>query len=137
MVLGPDLMKQFVVVCMQQVRSAQLTRYLPRYELIMVSFFVWGIFVQSVLMYWCSIYSLKQASGIKKDWMIIAAYAPILNLITNYLGKDHNRYVKLIAYPWSQISAALSIGLPLLLLTIIAMKKIFKRTPKGRTQASS
>jgi hypothetical protein len=38
-VLGSDVMKQFVVVCMQQVRSAEITKYLPRYELIMVSFF--------------------------------------------------------------------------------------------------
>lgn len=136
-VLGADTLKQFVVVCMQQVRSAQLTRYLPRYELIMVSFFVWGAFVQSVAMYWCSIYSLKQTVGIKKDWMLIVSYAPTLTLITNYIGRDHNRYVRLIAYPWSQISAALSIGLPLLLLIIIAMKKMFKRAPKGKTQASS
>lgn len=135
-VLGADTMKQFVVVCMQQVRSAQLTRYLPRYELIMVSFFVWGIFVQSVVMYWCSIYSLKQSTGIKKDWMIIVAYTPILILITDYIGRDHNRYVRLISNPWSQISAALSIGLPLLLLIIISAKKMFRKAPKGKTQAN-
>lgn len=113
-VLGSDVMKQFVVVCMQQVRSAQLTRYLPRYELIMVSFFVWSMFVQSVVMFWSSVYSIKRISGLKDDRKIVWIITPFLILLTNRLGRDHNDYINFLAFPWAQISAALGIGLPVI-----------------------
>ncbi len=122
-VLGADVMKQFVVVCMQQVRSAQLTRYLPRYELIMVTFFVWSMFVQSVVMFWSSSYCFKSTLGLKKDRLVVLILTPLLVLLTNQLGKDHNNYISFLAFPWSQISIGLSIGVPLLFFVALFIRK--------------
>lgn len=115
-VLGADVMKQFVVVCMQQVRSAQLTRYLPRYELIMVSFFVWGVLVQSSLMFFCSMYSIKQITKVKRNVYILIPLTIALIIATYYQGRDHNNYVHFLEFPWAQISLGLGAGLPLILL---------------------
>lgn len=115
-VMGADVMKKFVVVCMQQARNAQLTMYMPRYELIMVIFFVWGMVVQSAVMMYSCVYSFKQASGVSRDKGILIPLVPVLILGTYVIGYDHNQYVQFIASPWSQICAVLSIGIPLLLL---------------------
>ncbi|ERI94130.1 spore germination protein [Clostridiales bacterium oral taxon 876 str. F0540] len=129
-VLGADVMKQFVVVCMQQVRSAQLTIYLPRYELIMVSFFVWSVFVQSVVMFWCSLYSFKSILGFKRDRLLVSIMTPMLILLTNTLGRDHNNYINFLSYPWSQISGVLSISLPVLFILGIAMRPKLRKKLK-------
>ncbi|HCF49862.1 MAG TPA: hypothetical protein DER60_06250 [Syntrophomonas sp.] len=114
-VMGAGAMEQYVVVCMQQIRCAQLTRFLPRYELIMVFFFTFSTFVQSATLYFCAMYSIKQISGIKKDWYIVVPLSLVLVPITYFMAKDHNNYVNFLDYPWAQICLAVSLGLPLLL----------------------
>jgi spore germination protein KB len=133
-VLGSDVMKQFVVVCMQQVRSAQLTRYLPRYELIMVSFFIWSVFVQSVMMFFSSVYSIKTVFNIKKDRWITYVLTPISIFLANWMGRDHNDYIKFLASPWTQISAALGMGLPLVFLLALIIKKMRNKSRKKGTK---
>jgi spore germination protein (amino acid permease) len=121
-VMGSGAMQQYVVVCMQQVRCAQLTKYLPRYELIMVSFFTFTTFVQSATMFYCSVYSAKQISGLKKDWQIILPLAVILFFITYFIANDHNNYIRFLTYPWAQICIILSLGLPLILFLIALIR---------------
>lgn len=121
-VLGADVMKQFVVVCMQQVRSAQLTVYLPRYELIMVSFFVWGAVVQSTVMLFCTQYCFKQVTGGKKDKMILLGLTIILIPVTYILGFDHNKYISFLSFPWTQISLGLGVGIPIFMLVLSLIK---------------
>lgn len=111
-VMGAGAMQQYVVVCMQQVRCAQLTRYLPRYELIMVGFFTFTTFVQTATMYYCSVYSFKQISGLPKNKNIILWLALVLFVATYLMGNDHNNYINFLAYPWAQICTILSLGLP-------------------------
>jgi hypothetical protein len=113
-VMGSGAMQQYVVVCMQQVRCAQLTRYLPRYELIMVSFFTFTTFVQSAAMYYFAAYSIKQITGLKREYIILPL-AGVLFIITYLMANDHNNYIRFLAYPWAQICTILSIGLPLIL----------------------
>ena len=127
MVLGPDLMKQYVVVCMQQIRCAQLTKYLPRYELFMVSFFIFGVFIQSAAMFHCAKHCFKQVTGIKKDWIIIAPLTVILVFVTYYMGRDNNNYIYFLAFPYSQICVVMSIGLPMLLLFIALIRGKLKK----------
>lgn len=115
-VLGPDLMQKYIVVCMTQVRAAQFTKYLPRYELLMMSFFAFSIYVQSVTMFHCAKHSIKQMTGIKKDWHIIIPLGIISLGITYLMIYDRMIFVDFLTYPWPQVCAALSIGLPLLLL---------------------
>lgn len=136
-VMGADVMKQFVIVCMQQVRCAQLTTYLPRYELIMVSFFVWGLFIQSAVMLYCSAFSIKHVTGVKKEWKIIAALIIPLILITNYLGYDHNDYIHFLSTWWTEISAILSVGIPLLLLIGYWVNKTFLKKNKNKNKKIS
>lgn len=133
-VLGAEVMKQFVVVCMQQVRSAQLTRYLPRYELIMVSFFVWSLYVQSVLMFWGSDYCIKRIVGIKKGKLVAYLLTPILIWLTNYLGHDHQVYIGFLNAPWAQVSTALGVGLPILFLIAVTFKEMRNKHRKKKTK---
>lgn len=121
-VMGTELMKQYVVVCMQQIRCAQLTKYLPRYELIMVSFFVFSVFIQSAVLFHCAKHCIKQVTGLKKDWIIIVPLTVILILVTYFMAVDHNNYINFLSFPYSQICAAVSIGLPLILLFIALLK---------------
>jgi spore germination protein KB len=135
MVLGTDLMQQTVVVCMRQIRCAQLTKYLPRYELIMVSFFAFSMFVQSVAMFYCSKYCIKQVAGIKKDWIMIVPLTIILVITTYFMSVDHNNYVNFLTFPYSQICAALSIGLPIILfLAALFRGKLKKKKNSKGTQ---
>ncbi|NPV93488.1 MAG: endospore germination permease [Firmicutes bacterium] len=132
MVLGPDLMKQYVVVCMQQIRCAQLTKYFPRQELIMVSFFTFSLFVQSAVLFFCSKHSFRQAAGIMKEWVIILPLTVVLVIVTYYMGVDNNRYIDILAFPYSQVCASISLGLPaVLLLTALFRGKLKKPQPKG------
>lgn len=131
MVLGPDLMKQTVVVCMRQIRCAQLTKYLPRYELLMVSFFTFSVFVQSVAMFYCAKYCIKQITRIKKDWIMILPLTLILVFVTYYMAKDNNNYINFLSFPYSQICAALSIGLPIILFFTALFRGKLKKTTSG------
>jgi spore germination protein KB len=127
MVMGPNLMKQYCIVCMQQIRIAQLTNYFPRYELLMVSFFTFGVFVQSSIMFYLAQYSIKQVTGIKKDWIIIVPLTVIIVYITYRMGIDENEYINFLSYPYSQICAILTICLPItLLLTALIRGKLKK-----------
>jgi spore germination protein (amino acid permease) len=121
-VMGAGAMKQYVVVCMQQVRCAQLTRYLPRYELIMVAFFTFSTFVQSATLFFCSVFSLKQVSGIKKDSYIILPLTVILFIITYLMAYDNNNYALFLSYPWADICTILGISIPLILLALALVR---------------
>lgn len=127
--MGADVMKQFTIVCMQHIRGVELTRFFPRSELIMVSLFSWAVYIQSTVMLFCCLYSLKQVTGIKKEYVTYIPLAITLIIGEYYLGFDHNRFADFLAYPWPQASAALSIGLPvlLLLLYIVHRKKLHKK----------
>ena len=114
--MGADVMKQFVIVCMQHIRGVQLTRFFPRSELIMINLFVWSVYIQSAIMLFCCIYSAKQVIKIKKEWHLSVPLTAILLVITYYLGFDHNKFADFLAYLWPQAVAALSIGLPTILL---------------------
>lgn len=130
-VLGAHVMKQFVVVCMQQVRSAQLTRYFPRYELIMVSFFVWGVVVQSTVMLYCSTYCIKQLTGVKENWKIVLPISALFIFLADFIGYDHNKFILFMRSPWSEISLALGVGLPLLLLLVGVSRGMLSDKNKG------
>lgn len=121
-VMGADMMKKYVVCCMQQVRSAQFTQYLPRYELLMVSFFTFSVFVQSAVMFYCAKHSFKQVFGIKKDWYLIIPLTVVAVFITYYQAVDDNKFVDFLTNPWAQICAGLSIGLPLVLLIVALIR---------------
>jgi spore germination protein KB len=126
-VLGADVMKQFTIVCMQQVRSAQLTRYLPRYELIMVSFFIWGCIVKTALIFYCCQYSIKHVTKIKNNWIIFIPLTIGLILLTYYTGYDDNKYINLSTFPWPQISAILGLGVPVMLFMLALFKSKFSK----------
>jgi spore germination protein KB len=116
-VMGSGAMQQYVLVCMQQVRCAQLTKYLPRYELVMVAFFTFTTFVQSAAMYYFSAYSVKQITGWKREYIILPL-AFVLFIATYLMANDHNNYINFLAYPWPQICIILSLGLPLTIFLI-------------------
>ena len=129
-VIGSGAMQQYVVVCMQQVRCAQLTRYLPRYELIMVSFFTFTTFVQSATMYYCSVQSFQQSSGMLKNRQIIILLLAIAMFLATFLmANDHNNYIHFLAYPWAQICTILSLGLPVVLIMTALIRGKLKNKP--------
>ncbi|MGE5404424.1 MAG: GerAB/ArcD/ProY family transporter [Candidatus Saccharibacteria bacterium] len=122
MVLGPGLMANYCVVCMQQIRCAQLTRYMPRYELIMVSFFVFVVLIQSVIMFFGAEHCIQRLVGARKSFLLLIPLTILMVLVTYFMGVDHIRYVNFIAFPYSQICLGLSLGLPLILLVAMALK---------------
>lgn len=136
-VMGAGAMEQYVVVCMQQIRCAQLTRFLPRYELIMVFFFTFATFVQSATLYFCAVYSVKQTISVKKDWYIVVPLAFVLLPVTYFMARDYNDYVNFLDYPWSQICTALSIGIPLLLFIIALVRGQLMKDNQSAAGSSS
>lgn len=128
-VMGTGLAKQYMIVCMEQTRCAQLTRYFPRYELLMVSFYTFCMAVQSITMFYCAHYSLKQVLKVKSDWLIFTPLTVILIFFTYYLAHDPNRYIGFLASPYPQIAAILSIGLPVILFfTALVRGRLKKKT---------
>lgn len=114
-VMGDSVMKQYIIVCMEQIRCAQFTRYLPRYELLMVSFFIFSIFIQSVAMFYCAAHCIKQVLSVKKDTYIIFPLGAILLFLTFFMGFNINNFAEFLSYPWPQFCVILSIGIPFLL----------------------
>jgi spore germination protein (amino acid permease) len=135
-VMGAHVMERYVVCCMEQIRAAELTKYFPRFELVMVVLFTAGCIVQSSVMYYCAKVSIKQTAGIKKDIYVNLALLILLVFATYYLGADNNYYSNFLAFPWAQISAALGIGVPAVLLVIglllgkISSKKVICKADK-------
>jgi spore germination protein KB len=134
-VMGPSVMNSFVVVCMEQIRCAQFTKYLPRYELLMVVFYVFSIFIQSSILFYCAAHGIKQVLNSKKNknlnkYIILVLFV-ILSLLTYFMGHNENLFVNFLSYPWSQICALLSIGLPLLLFIVALTRgRLKKQNPK-------
>jgi spore germination protein KB len=132
-VMGPSVMNTFVVVCMEQIRCAQFTKYLPRYELLMVVFYVFSIFIQSSILFYCGAHGIKQVLNLKKNkninkYIILALFV-ILSLLTYFMGHNENSFINFLSYPWSLICALLSIGLPFLLFVVaLARGKLRRQT---------
>lgn len=126
-VMGDSVMKEYVIVCMALIRCAQFTKYLPRYELLMVSFFTFSIFIQSVAMFYCAAHSIKQVIGVKKDIYILFPLAVILFLITFFMGYNINYFAEFLSFPWPQACITLSIGIPLLLFFTALVKGKLKK----------
>lgn len=121
-VLGAGVMEQYVFCCMEQARATELTRYFPRFELIMVSLFTAGCVVQSATMAYCAKVAITETTGIKKNGYVVIALLVVLVGVTYLIGVDNNYYSNFLAYPWAQICAVLSIGLPSFLLLAIFIK---------------
>lgn len=115
-VIGPEVMGRYVLCCMEQARATELTRYFPRFEIIMVSLFTAGCVVQSAVMAYCAKAAIRQVVRTDKDSYVIIWLALILVVVTYFIGVDNNHYSEFLVYPWAQISSALGIGLPSLLL---------------------
>jgi spore germination protein KB len=132
-VMGASVMSTYVVVCMEQIRCAQFTKYLPRYELVMVIFYVFSIFVQSSTLFYCGVHSIRQVFNLEKNKHINIYIIPglfvILSLVTYFIGYNENRYANFLTYPWPQICAILSFGLPLLLLIATLVRGKLKKQP--------
>lgn len=126
-VMGPDIMRKYIVVCMEQIRCAQFTKYLPRYELLMVSFYIFTISVQSMAMLHSAKRSIKHITGIKKDWIILIPLTAAGVWLTQMLVADHNKYIDFLTWPWPQICALLGIGLPAVLLLVALFKGKLKK----------
>lgn len=133
-VMSEGVARQYTVVCMEQIRCAQLGRYFPRYELIMVSFFTFGTIVQSVAMFYCAQYGIKQITGIKNDKWITVVLGIVLTGVTYQMAYDHNQFINFLAFPFSQIAAGLSIGLPLLLWLVALFRGKLKAPQRDGTQ---
>lgn len=71
--------------------------------------------VQSVAMFYCAKYCIKQVTRIKKDWIMILPLTLILVIVTYYFGAENNNYINFLTFPYSQICFVLSLGLPILL----------------------
>lgn len=128
-VMGPEIMKKYVVVCMEQIRCVQLTKFFPRSELLMVSFFVFTMYVQSTAMLHCSKYCLKQITGLKKDWIILIPLAAAGLYLSHLFVKDENNYVGFLTWPWPQICLVLTLGIPLLLVLGALLRGKLKKEP--------
>lgn len=122
-VMGKHITSQFVVSCMQLGRVAQVFTYLPRYELVMMILFVWGMIVQSVVMFYGMIHSFMHVFQVKKEKHWLIPFMLVNILATYFLGKDQNWFADFLSFPWSQITAALTLGLPSLLLILFLIRK--------------
>lgn len=124
-VMGTHVMARYVICCMEQIRAAELTKYFPRFELAMIILFTAGCIVQSSIMFYCAKIAIRQVTGIKKEVYVIIPLFILLVWITYFLGADNNYYSNFLAFPWAQISTALSVGIPsFLLLTVLVRGKM-------------
>ncbi|WP_036937448.1 hypothetical protein [Pseudobacteroides cellulosolvens] len=83
-------------------------------------------------MFHCAKHSIKQLTGIKKDWIMILTLTVVLIPVTYFMAKDHNDYINFLSFPYAQISAVLGIGLPIILYITALLRGRLKSKKKQK-----
>lgn len=118
-VLGPGLTAQQGVACMGLARTASLGAYLHRYELVMLLFFMPGVFLVEVLPFLAASRSLAHAIGVSNHK---ALFLPLIVAITGvswWLFADRLRTDQFFTYVWPW--AVLALGGMLLAAAALAV----------------
>ncbi|MDF2627830.1 MAG: spore gernimation protein [Symbiobacteriaceae bacterium] len=122
-VLGPDVVAQYLIACMQMARAAELSIYLHRYEMIMVVLFAYGVVTQSVVTLYCAVTLTEGALPwrVPRGWLILG-WAALTVPLQFLLGNDRDRYGIFLETVWPAASIALAYGLPLFLCLVALLR---------------
>jgi len=126
MVMGPQLVALMRIPSMDLVRSIQITEYLHRFESFMVALWYWSILVQAGVLVYCALQAFKQTVGIKKDNLyLILLFGLLMGVITHYIGHDRVLFQNFRETEWKYISLSFQFILPVILLIVMMIKKLF------------
>ncbi|WHH57777.1 endospore germination permease [Petroclostridium sp. X23] len=131
MVMGPQVVAMMRIASMDFVRSIQITKYLHRFESFMVALWYWSIMIQAGTLALCSLEGFMQTTGIKKKTpLMIIIFGLMLMIFTYYIGFNDVFFLNIREHVWKNISIPIDFGIPLLLFSVLGVKKIFTNTKK-------
>lgn len=126
MVMGPQLVALMRIASMDLVRSIQITQYLHRFESFMVALWYWSILVQAGVVAYCALQAFKQTVGIKKENpYLILLFGLLVGILTYYIGHDRVFFQNFRETQWLYISLPFQFILPVILLVVMMIKKLF------------
>jgi spore germination protein KB len=132
--LGPEVIGQYLIACMQMARAAELSIYLHRYEMIMVVMFFYGVVTQSVVTLYCAVLLTEGALPLKiKRGYLVTGWAALTVPLQFYLGSDRDQYGIFLETTWPVASILLTYGLPLLLCMVALLRP--SASAKGSTKS--
>lgn len=132
LVLGPNLTARSTVACMVLARAASLGMYVHRYELIMLLFFLPGIFLASALPLYGAANALTQLLGLKQRRLVTMAAVLGLGWISHAILGNRLWSDWFLAQWWPP----LVLGLSLTLLLLALGGGLVARYKRGRQQAT-
>lgn len=102
-VLGPGLTAQQAVACMGLARTASLGVYLHRYELVMLLFFLPGVFLIEVLPFLAASRSISHVMGISDHKRVFLPLIVAVNVAGYWLFSDRLRtdWFFTAVWPWA------------------------------------
>lgn len=126
MVMGPHLISLMRIASMDLVRSIQITQYLHRFESFMVALWYWSILVQAGIVAFCALEAFKQTVGIKKDKpYLVLILVFLIGVLTYYIGYNRVFFINFREFQWQYIALPFQYVLPLFLLIMMAVRKLF------------
>lgn len=135
-VLGPHVTAQYLIACMQMARAAELSIWLPRYEMVMVVLFVYSVYTQSMICLYCAT-ELARAflPKVNRAWVI--AGCSLLSIPVQYaLAFDRDWYGHFLATWWPALSVPVAFGAPLLLALLALLRPAASKAPQSPPAAS-
>lgn len=132
--LGPEVIGQYLIACMQMARAAELSIYLHRYEMIMVVMFFYGVVSQSVVTLYCAVLLTEGGLPFRiKRGYLIAGWAALSVPLQFQLGSDRDQYGFFLESVWPMASVLVTYALPLLLCLVALLRPA--ASAKGSTKS--
>jgi len=129
-VLGAEVTAQYMVACMELARGVQLGIYLQRYELIMVSFFSFAVFVQSLVSLWLAVKLISSVFGSvfgsrPSNWAYWVIGISLATIPGHYwLAYQRDLYIIVLANVWTPVAIVLALGLPLVIYAVSLVRRV-------------
>lgn len=142
LVLGPELTSEQAVACLGVARAASLGIYLHRYELLMLLFFMPGVFLVEVLPFLAASRSLAQAVGIANHRRLFLPLVGVLTAFSQWLFSSRFRSDSFFSSVWPWLILVLvGVQIAAALLTVVLLARGPRRRasapgPSGRTGAT-
>ncbi|MDS1029813.1 endospore germination permease [Bacillota bacterium LX-D] len=128
MVMGPQVVALMRIASMDFVRSIQITQYLHRFESFMVALWYWSMLVQGGILTYCSQKAFVQTTGIKKEktkTILIFIFGIFLATLTYFIASNRVFFLNFREDTWHYFGLPIQYGLPVILLLILAIRKVF------------
>ncbi len=106
----------YILACMQMARSAEIGLFIHRYEMIMVAFFAFSLFVQLMMAVYCASISAAHTLGVANYKKLVVPVSISLGAVGYWVVSDQERAMRVVEQLWPPIALPIAFGLPIVIL---------------------